>query len=126
MPSNISLLITVKPNITTNKPTDTQVAGIIGNDSTLHCKVIATPPAVIWFTRGNENAELKTSDERIVSISSSTSAKSLKLKVDRIGEEYYCHAKNPMGYAKQKYTIRPVGEKVKKQLDKLLWAVPMF
>lgn len=103
------VFVSVKPNITSNKPNYTQVAGKVEGSSSLVCIVLAVPNAEIWWTRENEAKKLQPSDDRVLSINVAEFSQTLRIKVKNVGEDYYCHARNIMGYAKQKYTIREHG-----------------
>lgn len=91
---------------------DTQIAGEIGEDTSIRCVVKAIPYATIWWTRGSESAMLNARSDRVKSLNIGDSEMTIIITVSYFGEKYYCHAKNILGYVTQQFTIRKKGKSI--------------
>ncbi|XP_032243185.2 hemicentin-1 isoform X3 [Nematostella vectensis] len=107
--ATLELVVQVVPVITTDKPTDTDIAGEAGKVSSIRCSARSEPPAEYWWTRGSDRIPLTGSSPRVRSINDEGNSRTLMIEVASFGETYYCHARNIMGRDIQKYVIREKG-----------------
>ena len=87
----------MKPRITYLSPSQT---GLLYNNVTLKCEILANPPAQVWWTKGDDktlagNVRVENKNKTLVIT---------KAGLDNIGK-YSCHAKYNASSANQELTL---------------------